>query len=88
MARNYIGSATAKLDMAPFSIMHKLLNTLLSDDSRCEPISTVVDAVYADNGLSHRFPLHFQKRKNVADTTTMSATSTAILLGYLHIICM
>jgi len=72
--------------------IHKHCHILLSNDSHRESRSAVDDAVYVDNVLLHRSPLHlnhFQKTyKNVADAKTTSATSAAILRGHLHIICM
>ena len=71
--------------------IHKLCHilVLLSGDSHRETRSGVDDAVYAEDVLLHRPPLHFQKTyKNVADAKTTSATSAAILRGHLHIICM
>ena len=68
--------------------IHKLCHILLSGDSHRETRSGVDYAVYADDVLLHRPPLHFQiTYKNVADAKTTSATSAAILRGHLHTIC-
>jgi len=82
----------AILDMAAFFKLalriHKLCHILLSGDSHRESRSGVDYAVYADDVLLHRPPLHFQKTyKNVADAKTTSATSAAIFRGHLHTIC-